>query len=72
MPATPRTIITLHEADEGDKRIWVTERPEAVRALINLAGGDRLVKFARVRAGHIVSFATRPNNVVNVEQAEAE
>lgn len=63
----PRSIITLKIADERDKRIYVAETPEAVRAMVNGSLGS-LVVLTRWRAGHLSEFNTRPDNVVNVAE----
>lgn len=62
----PRSIVTLKDADERDKRIFVAETASAVRALVN-GSTDRLVTLTRWCGGELSEFNTRPDNVVNVE-----
>lgn len=58
-------VVTLRVADEGDKRIWVTETPNDVHRLVET--GKPLIKLTRVKSMGTVEFLTQPNNIVNVE-----
>lgn len=68
MPATPLSKVTLADAQPEDRVIYVTENAATVRDRVGLFYGETaMLDLYRVVGGDVVMFATKPANVVSVE-----